>query len=87
VDYIIPANDDAMRSIKLLVTAIADAVLEGKAMRKQEDLEEEVVEEVDIAAYNKFDEEDEDDDRYLGASTLAKLRDPNLFATEDDEEK
>jgi small subunit ribosomal protein S2 len=87
VDYIIPANDDAMRSIKLLVTAIADAVLEGKAMRKQEDLEDEVVEEVDIAAYNKFDEEDEDDDRYLGASTLAKLRDPNLFATEDDEEK
>ena len=34
VDYIIPGNDDAMRSIRLLVGAMADAVLEGKAIRK-----------------------------------------------------
>jgi len=31
VDYPIPANDDAIRAIKLMVTKIADAVLEGKA--------------------------------------------------------
>lgn len=30
VDYPIPANDDAVRSIKLLVSIIADAVCEGK---------------------------------------------------------
>ncbi len=30
VDYVIPGNDDAMRSIKLYVTSMADAVLEGK---------------------------------------------------------
>ena len=30
VDYPIPANDDAVRSIKLLVSLIADAVCEGK---------------------------------------------------------
>ncbi|MEO1287321.1 MAG: 30S ribosomal protein S2 [Chloroflexota bacterium] len=29
IDYIIPGNDDAMRSIRLLVGAMADAVLEG----------------------------------------------------------
>ncbi len=31
VDYPIPANDDAIRAIKLMVSKIADAVLEGKA--------------------------------------------------------
>jgi small subunit ribosomal protein S2 len=31
VDYVIPGNDDAIRSIRLFVAAIADAALEGKA--------------------------------------------------------
>ncbi|MEO0364273.1 MAG: 30S ribosomal protein S2 [Pseudomonadota bacterium] len=31
IDYVIPGNDDAMRAISLYSTAIADAVLEGKA--------------------------------------------------------
>lgn len=31
VDYVIPGNDDAIRAIKLYATAIADALLEGKA--------------------------------------------------------
>ena len=30
VDYIIPGNDDAIRAIKLYVTAVADAVMAGK---------------------------------------------------------
>ncbi len=30
VDFVIPANDDAMRSIKLIVGAMADAVIEAK---------------------------------------------------------
>ena len=30
VDYVIPGNDDAIRAVKLYVTAMADAVLEGK---------------------------------------------------------
>ena len=37
VDYVIPSNDDAIRAIKLLVGKIADAVIEGKAMRKDDD--------------------------------------------------
>ena len=36
VDYVIPSNDDAIRAIKLLVAKIADAVLEGQAMRKED---------------------------------------------------
>ena len=37
IDYVIPSNDDAIRAIKLLVARMADAVLEGKAMRKEEE--------------------------------------------------
>jgi small subunit ribosomal protein S2 len=36
VDYVIPSNDDAIRAIKLMVAKIADAVIEGKATRKEE---------------------------------------------------
>jgi len=36
VDYVIPANDDAIRAIKLMTGKLADAVLEGKALRKDE---------------------------------------------------
>jgi len=39
VDYIIPANDDAIRAIKLICSKLADAVLEGKALRKDEEEE------------------------------------------------
>ena len=37
IDYVIPSNDDAIRAIKLLVARMADAVLEGKALRKEEE--------------------------------------------------
>ncbi len=33
IDYIIPGNDDALRSIKLIASKMADAVLEGKELR------------------------------------------------------
>lgn len=86
VDYILPANDDAMRSIKLIVSALADAVIEGRQMRGKEDdaVEEDVMTEADFARYNTADEDEEGgNERYLGKSTLDKLRDTQLF--EDDE--
>ena len=33
IDYVIPGNDDAIRSIKLVASKLADAVLEGKELR------------------------------------------------------
>ncbi len=36
IDYPIPGNDDAMRSIKLITSIIANAVLEGKKVLEQE---------------------------------------------------
>ncbi|MEO7839636.1 MAG: 30S ribosomal protein S2 [Anaerolineales bacterium] len=81
VDYVVPANDDAIRAIKLLVAKIADAVLEGKALRKEEDVEEKPAEQArgksDRSARKapKVVETDEEleDVALLGESTLAKL--------------
>ena len=78
VDYIIPANDDAIRAIKLLVGKIADAVIEGKDMRKEEDeLEEAAVLEgasdAEAARRQISVEEEISDEELLGASTLAKI--------------
>lgn len=93
VDYVIPSNDDAIRAIKLLVGKMADAVLEGKAMRKDEDLEAVVEQIAAPAAVGKpyrrpmITEEELDDSDLLGESTLAKISQPHDAAEEDVEEK
>ena len=73
IDHIVPANDDAIRAIKLLTGKIADAVLEGLAMRKDMAVEEEA-EDID---FERFMDEEEDE-AYLGEATLAKLRGGDL---------
>jgi len=82
VDYVIPSNDDAIRAIKLLVAKMADAVEEGKAMRKDEELEAEaaaarIPEEASDGtklSHTAMDmDEDLQDNELLGESTLAKL--------------
>jgi len=79
VDYVIPSNDDAIRAIKLLVGKIADAVIEGKAVNKEEEQPGETGEgaaEVRPAAPARprmEEESDLEDKDLLGASTLAKL--------------
>ena len=40
VDYVIPGNDDAIRSIRLITSKIADAVLEGRQEYQQRLVEE-----------------------------------------------
>lgn len=75
IDYIIPANDDAIRANKLITTKIADAVIEGQNMRaalapEQGELEMEVEEE-----------------KYLGSATLAKLRSGELKFEEEEPEE
>jgi small subunit ribosomal protein S2 len=80
VDYVIPANDDAIRAIKLLTSTIANAVLEGVAMRKDADDEE-----LDDMEFEQF-LEDEEDEAYLGEATLAKLRGGGLSFEESDDD-
>jgi small subunit ribosomal protein S2 len=75
IDYVIPSNDDAIRAIKLLAAKIADAVLEGKALRK-DDGAEEAEETAGARAERKrvVPEVVVDDAELLGAATLAKLQ-------------
>lgn len=44
IEYIIPANDDAVQSIEVIVTTIADAVLDGKALLEKNKANEKKVE-------------------------------------------
>jgi small subunit ribosomal protein S2 len=63
IDYVIPGNDDAIRSIKLLTSKIADAVLEGRSILDktvEETAENEAIEEK-IA-----DEESQDKEEVTG---------------------
>ncbi len=81
IDYVIPSNDDAIRAIKLLVAKVADAVLEGKAMRKEEEGEEKPAEETRARteksarrAPKVVDVDEEVEDKaLLGEATLAKM--------------
>lgn len=50
VDFVIPGNDDAIRAIRLYVTAVADAVAEGKANVSTDVDPEEFVEVEEVAA-------------------------------------
>ncbi len=75
IDYVIPSNDDAIRAIRLMVSKMADAALEGQQMRETMLAEEE---EGEGAGEEVLDE------RYLGPSTLAKLR---IAETDEEEEE
>ena len=70
VDYVIPSNDDAIRAIKLMVGKIADAVVEGQALRKEE---VEVEEAMRLEAIRMPEEPELADEELLGEATLAKL--------------
>jgi small subunit ribosomal protein S2 len=78
IDYVIPANDDAIRAIKLVASVMADAVLEGMALRKdkgiEEMIEEPLAEEYDYRSEDANIEEESADEDFLGQATLAKLR-------------
>jgi hypothetical protein len=82
IDYVIPSNDDAIRAIKLLVGKIAEAALEGKTMRKEEEIETAlpVVPEGDqmvMVSHGQIEEDiDLADTDLLGESTLAKMGGP-----------
>jgi small subunit ribosomal protein S2 len=86
VDYVIPSNDDAIRAIKLLVSKIADAAVEGKALRKEEPEEEMAPAR---AAMPGAEEPELSDEELLGAATLAKIssRLPVVEEVEDELEE
>ncbi len=70
IDLVIPSNDDAIRAIKLIVGHMSDAVNEGLQIRQAVQADEEV----------------QEDEKYLGAATLAKLRSGEYVFEEEDQE-
>jgi small subunit ribosomal protein S2 len=73
VDHVIPGNDDAIRAIKLITACMADAAMEGVAMRKET-----------MPITISEEAEEKEDEHYLGAATLAKLRSGELDFVEDE---
>ncbi len=86
IDYVIPSNDDAIRAIKLLVARIADAVLEGKMMRKDDEEEMPVMETRSRIARRLDEDEELDDEDLLGEATRAKIVVERAQETGDEEE-
>jgi small subunit ribosomal protein S2 len=83
IDYVIPANDDAIRGIQLIVSLVAQAVSEGINMRKDQDAEMQAAE-----AEAQLPEELRDqlsDEDLLGESTLAKMKQEEEDTPEDTE--
>lgn len=72
IDHVIPSNDDAIRAIKLMVTHMADAALEGRAMRKDED-EQAPKDKKAARRAGAPQAEDLTDEELLGEATLAKV--------------
>ena len=66
IDHVIPSNDDAIRAIKLMVGHMANAVLAGNDMRKDDSAP------IATPEFTKEQEEMSDED-LLGASTIAKV--------------
>ncbi len=69
VDYIIPANDDAIRAVKLIAAAMADAIIEAKqgesfqeAPEAVDETAEDVADEAEDEAVDEAEEETADEE-------------------------
>lgn len=85
IDYVIPANDDAIRGIQLIVSIIAQAVSEGINMRKDQQADLQAAE-----AEAQLPEELRDqlsDEDLLGESTLAKMKQEEKEVAQEAEEE
>lgn len=75
IDYVIPSNDDAIRAIKLMVTYIAEAAIEGRSLRKDKSEAGQGDKSATPARRRRTDAAGEElsDEDLLGAATLAKV--------------
>jgi small subunit ribosomal protein S2 len=89
IDYPVPANDDAIRAVKLLSSKIADAIIEGTNMRKAEEAEAAAAAEeaAQAAAAAEVDEDIQSDktEELVSVGALAALTEED-FAGKPEEE-
>ncbi len=60
IDYVIPGNDDAIRSVKIITAYLADAYLEG-AQRRAQVIQDQLMEEAEVRAARQSEREDRGD--------------------------
>lgn len=82
-DFIIPCNDDSARTIQLVATQVADAIIEGSAEREAQQ-EEDVMEQ---AAAEAKGESDKDDVDVKDAAKGTKLRSRRKKKSTKDDKK
>jgi small subunit ribosomal protein S2 len=85
IDYVIPANDDAIRGIQLIVSIISQAVNEGINMRKDHEADLQAAE-AEAQLPQEMQDEMSDED-LLGASTLAKMKQDEKEVVQETEEE
>ena len=89
LDYVIPANDDAIRAIRLLCTLVSDAALEGAQERaarpvdepiavveEQEEASDEMVAALAAGGTFSFEPEPDEDEVLLPADAAAEAEEP-----------
>jgi small subunit ribosomal protein S2 len=80
VDYVIPANDDAIRAIKLIVEAMANAAVEGLKLREKAESGEQAARATEKTFVSESSASEED--FALDAELMMRSFDPGI---EDDE--
>ena len=89
-DYIVPANDDSARTIQLVTSLVADAIIEGNAEReamKEEELMEQAAEEAKRETDSDEEEKDEGPVKVRRRKRRRKKSTEKSSAKKDSEEK
>ena len=89
IDHVIPSNDDAIRAIKLMVSYMADAAVEGRSLRKDKAEGEQADGAVKPTRRRRAEGAGEElsDADLLGAATLAKVAEKQLKEAAEAEAK
>jgi len=89
IDHVIPSNDDAIRAIKLMVSYMADAAVEGRSLRKDKAEGEQADGAVKPPRRRRAEGAGEElsDADLLGAATLAKVAEKQVKEAAEAEAK
>ncbi|HLE73091.1 MAG TPA: 30S ribosomal protein S2 [Anaerolineales bacterium] len=89
IDHVIPSNDDAIRAIKLMVSYMADAAVEGRSLRKDKAEGEQADGAVKPTRRRRAEGAGEElsDADLLGAATLAKVAEKQVKEAAEAEAK
>jgi small subunit ribosomal protein S2 len=85
IQYVIPGNDDAIRSGDLLTRVISDAVLEGRLMRSKKHPEAAATVAPRRSAEEEAERRNQQDRARVEAAAAAAAREARLLASKDEE--